>query len=79
MHILGVSNLASGHKTLLPRVINELKNLGRKDIMVIVVGVIPTQEYQFVFAAGVVVVLGSGNNISETGIQMLNLLIEARK
>ena len=79
VHILGVSSLAAGHKTLVPQVIEELKKLGRDDIMVIVGGVIPTQDYQFLFDAGVVAVFGPGTVISEAGIQMLNLLMEARK
>jgi methylmalonyl-CoA mutase len=79
VHILGVSSLAAGHKTLVPQVIEELKKLGREDIMVIVGGVIPTQDYQFLFDTGVVAVFGPGTVISEAGIQMLNLLIETRK
>ncbi|MDP2721231.1 MAG: methylmalonyl-CoA mutase [Bacteroidales bacterium] len=78
VHILGVSSLAAGHKTLVPQVIEELKKLGREDIMVIVGGVIPTQDYQFLFDAGVVAVFGPGTVISEAGIQMLNLLMKAR-
>ncbi|PKP31867.1 MAG: methylmalonyl-CoA mutase [Bacteroidetes bacterium HGW-Bacteroidetes-16] len=79
VHILGVSSLAAGHKTLVPQVIEELKKLGREDIMVIVGGVIPTQDYQFLFETGVVAVFGPGTVISEAGIQMLNLLMKARK
>ncbi len=79
VHVLGVSSLAAGHKTLVPQVIEELKKLGREDIMVIVGGVIPTQDYQFLFDAGVVAVFGPGTVISDAGISMLNLLIEARK
>ncbi len=78
VHVLGVSSLAAGHKTLVPQVIEELKKLGREDIMVIVGGVIPTQDYQFLFDAGVVAVFGPGTVIPDAGIQMLNLLIEAR-
>jgi len=79
VHVLGVSSLAAGHKTLVPQVIEELKKLGREDIMVIVGGVIPTQDYQFLFDAGVVAVFGPGTVIPDAGVQMLNLLIEARK
>lgn len=79
VHVLGVSSLAAGHKTLVPQVIEELKKLGREDIMIIVGGVIPTQDYQFLFDAGVVAVFGPGTVIPDAGIQMLNLLIEARK
>ena len=79
MHILGVSSLAAGHKTLVPQVIKELTKLGREDIMVIVGGVIPSQDYQFLYDAGVVAIFGPGTVISEAGVKMLELLIEARK
>jgi methylmalonyl-CoA mutase len=79
VHILGVSSLAAGHKTLVPQVIEELKKLGREDIMVIVGGVIPAQDYQFLYEAGVVAIFGPGTVISEAGVKMLELLIEARK
>ena len=79
VHILGVSSLAAGHKTLVPQVIEELKKLGREDIMVIVGGVIPPQDYQFLYNSGVVAIFGPGTVISEAGIKMLELLIEARK
>uniref|UniRef100_UPI0037BF23E8 methylmalonyl-CoA mutase n=1 Tax=Flavobacterium sp. TaxID=239 RepID=UPI0037BF23E8 len=71
VHILGVSSLAAGHKTLVPQVIEELKNYGREDIMVIVGGVIPAQDYQFLFDAGAVAVFGPGTKISEAAIQIL--------
>jgi methylmalonyl-CoA mutase len=76
VHILGVSSLAAGHKTLVPQVIEELKNYGREDIMVIVGGVIPTQDYQFLFDAGAVAVFGPGTKISEAAIQILEILID---
>jgi methylmalonyl-CoA mutase len=79
VHILGVSSLAAGHKTLVPQVIEELKKLDREDIMVIVGGVIPSQDYQYLYDAGVVAIFGPGTVISEAGIKMLELLIEARK
>jgi methylmalonyl-CoA mutase len=79
VHVLGVSSLAAGHKTLVPQVIEELKKLGREDIMVIVGGVIPAQDYQFLYDAGGVAIFGPGTVISEAGIQMLELLLEARK
>jgi methylmalonyl-CoA mutase len=79
VHILGISSLAAGHKTLVPQVIEELKKLDREDIMVIVGGVIPHQDYQFLYDAGVVAIFGPGTKITEAGIQMLELLIEARK
>jgi methylmalonyl-CoA mutase len=76
IHILGVSSLAAGHKTLVPQVIEELKAYGRDDIMVIVGGVIPKQDYQYLFDAGAVAVFGPGTKISEAAIQILEILIE---
>jgi methylmalonyl-CoA mutase len=76
VHILGVSSLAAGHKTLVPQVIEELKKYGREDIMVIVGGVIPTQDYQFLFDAGAVAVFGPGTKISEAAIKILEILID---
>ncbi|NOX86321.1 MAG: methylmalonyl-CoA mutase [Chlorobi bacterium] len=78
VHILGVSSLAAGHKTLVPQVIKELKKYGREDIMVIVGGVIPPQDYRFLYDAGVVAIFGPGTVISEAGKKMLELLIKAR-
>ena len=75
VHILGVSSLAAGHKTLVPQVIAELKKYGREDIMVIVGGVIPAQDYQFLFDAGAVAVFGPGTKISEAAISMLEILL----
>jgi methylmalonyl-CoA mutase len=79
VHILGVSSLAAGHKTLVPAVISELKKLGREDIMVIVGGVIPSQDYDFLFKAGATAVFGPGTIISDAAIKMLDILIESRK
>lgn len=76
VHILGVSSLAAGHKTLVPQVIEELKKYGREDIMVIVGGVIPAQDYQFLFDAGAVAVFGPGTKISDAAIQILEVLLE---
>ncbi|WP_396152163.1 methylmalonyl-CoA mutase [Flavobacterium sp.] len=76
VHILGVSSLAAGHKTLVPQVIEELKKYGREDIMVIVGGVIPAQDYQFLFDAGAVAVFGPGTKISEAAISILEVLLE---
>lgn len=75
VHILGVSSLAAGHKTLVPQVIEELKKYGREDIMVIVGGVIPVQDYQFLFDSGAVAVFGPGTKISEAAIKILEVLI----
>ncbi|WP_339624313.1 methylmalonyl-CoA mutase [uncultured Winogradskyella sp.] len=76
VHILGVSSLAAGHKTLVPQVIEELKNYGREDIMVIVGGVIPKQDYQYLFDAGALAVFGPGTKISEAAIKILEILID---
>ncbi|OBX21151.1 MULTISPECIES: methylmalonyl-CoA mutase [Bizionia] len=76
VHILGVSSLAAGHKTLVPQVIDALKAYGREDIMVIVGGVIPKQDYQYLFDAGAVAVFGPGTKISEAAIQILEILID---
>jgi len=76
VHILGVSSLAAGHKTLVPQVIEELKKYGREDIMVIVGGVIPTQDYQFLFDAGAAAIFGPGTKISEAAISILEVLLK---
>ncbi|MGS2726286.1 methylmalonyl-CoA mutase [Psychroserpens sp. BH13MA-6] len=76
VHILGVSSLAAGHKTLVPQVIDELKKHGRDDIMVIVGGVIPQQDYQFLFDAGAVAVFGPGTKISDAAIKILEILLD---
>ncbi|CAM1341464.1 methylmalonyl-CoA mutase [Tenacibaculum amylolyticum] len=77
VHILGISSLAAGHKTLVPQVIGELKAYGREDIMVIVGGVIPAQDYQFLFDAGAVGVFGPGTKIAQAAIDMLEILIDS--
>ena len=77
VHILGISSLAAGHKTLVPQVIGELKKYGREDIMVIVGGVIPAQDYQFLFDAGAVGVFGPGTKIAQAAIDMLTILIDS--
>ena len=79
VHILGVSSLAGGHKTLVPKVIEELENLGRDDIMVIVGGVIPQQDYEFLYDEGVVGIFGPGTVISKAARQILEVLIQSRK
>lgn len=79
VHILGVSSLAAGHKTLVPQVIEELKNLGRDDILVIVGGVIPPQDYEFLYKAGVVAIFGPGTVVSEAAMKILEILIKSRK
>ena len=77
VHILGISSLAAGHKTLVPQVIAELKKYGRQDIMVIVGGVIPAQDYQFLFDAGAVGIFGPGTKISKAAIDLLTILIDS--
>ena len=76
VHILGVSSLAAGHKTLIPHVIDALKAYGRDDIMVVVGGVIPKQDYQYLFDAGAIAVFGPGTKISDAAIKILEILIE---
>ena len=79
VHIVGVSSLAAGHKTLVPQLIEELKKQGREDIMVIVGGVIPPQDYDFLYKAGTVAIFGPGTVISDAGIKLLEILIASRK
>jgi len=76
VHILGVSSLAAGHKTLIPEVIAELEKLGRDDIFVIAGGVIPKQDYHFLFDSGIVGIYGPGTKISDAAIDMLNILLK---
>lgn len=79
VHILGVSSLAAGHKTLVPQVIEELKRLGREDIMVVVGGVIPPQDYDFLYKSGAAAIFGPGTVISESAIAMLELLLGVKE
>ncbi len=79
VHILGVSSLAAGHKTLVPQVIGELKKQGREDMLVIVGGVIPAQDYDYLFDAGAVGVFGPGTIISEAAIEILKILLSAHE
>ncbi len=76
VHILGISSLAAGHKTLVPQVIAELKKIGREDIMIIVGGVIPQQDYNYLFDAGAVGVFGPGTKISKAAQEILEIMIE---
>ena len=76
VHILGVSSLAGGHKTLVPKVIEYLKQYGREDIMVIVGGVIPPQDYEALFDSGATAVFGPGTKISEAAITVLEILLK---
>jgi len=77
VHILGISSLAAGHKTLVPKVIKALKDYGREDIMVIVGGVIPAQDYQYLFDAGAVGIFGPGTKIAQAAIDLLTILIDS--
>jgi len=79
VHILGVSSLAAGHKTLVPAVISELKKIGRPDIMVVVGGVIPKQDYDFLNDAGVFGIFGPGTKISKAAQDILRLLIKSHQ
>ena len=75
VHVLGVSSLAAGHKTLIPQVIDELKKLGREDIIVIAGGVIPPQDYDFLYKAGVAAIFGPGSPVSRSAWQILEILL----
>lgn len=79
VHILGISSLAAGHKTLVPQVIAELKKFGREDIMVVAGGVIPQQDYDFLFKAGVSFVFGPGTVISKSAIEILEKLMKSSR
>lgn len=78
VHVLGVSSLAAGHKTLIPSVMEELKKLGREDIMVIAGGVIPAQDYQFLYDSGVVAIFGPGTSVAAAGRKIMEILIAAQ-
>jgi methylmalonyl-CoA mutase len=75
VHVMGVSSLAAGHKTLVPQVIEELKKLGREDIIVIAGGVIPAQDYDFLYKAGVAAVFGPGTSVTKAACQILEILL----
>ena len=76
VNILGVSSLAAGHKTLIPQVIEELKKLGREDIMVIAGGVIPAQDYDFLYQAGVAAIFGPGTSVAKAACEMMKILLD---
>ena len=75
VHVLGVSSLAAGHKTLVPQVIEELKKLGREDILVVVGGVIPAQDYDFLYKAGAAAIFGPGTSVAKAAVQVMELLL----
>jgi methylmalonyl-CoA mutase len=77
VHVLGVSSLAAGHKILVPQVIEELKKLGREDILVVAGGVIPSQDYQFLYDAGVAAIFGPGSSVAGAAKAILKILIAA--
>lgn len=76
VHVMGVSSLAAGHKTLVPQVIEELKKLGRPDIIVIAGGVIPAQDYDYLYKAGVAAIFGPGTSVAKAAVQMLEILLD---
>ena len=76
VHVVGVSSLAAGHKTLVPSLIHSLGAHGRKDIIVVVGGVIPKNDYDFLFEAGVFGIYGPGTKLSESAIEILTLLMK---
>ncbi len=76
VHILGISSLAGSHKTLVPQVISELKKHNRDDILIIVGGVIPAQDYDFLYKTGVSGIFGPGTKIAEAAIKILNILLD---
>ncbi|MCC8197523.1 MAG: methylmalonyl-CoA mutase [Tannerellaceae bacterium] len=75
VHVMGVSSLAAGHKTLVPQVIEELAKLGRPDIIVIAGGVIPAQDYDYLYKAGVAAIFGPGTSVSKAAVQILEILL----
>jgi methylmalonyl-CoA mutase len=77
VHVLGVSSLAAGHKTLIPSVLKELKKQGREDIMVIAGGVIPAQDYTYLYNEGVVAIFGPGSSVTAAGKKILEILLES--
>jgi len=76
VNVLGVSSLAAGHKTLIPQVMEELKKLGREDIIVIAGGVIPAQDYDFLYKAGVAAIFGPGTSVAKAAVAILEILLE---
>ena len=76
VHIMGVSSLAAGHKTLVPQVIAELKALGREDIIVIAGGVIPAQDYDYLYQAGVAAIFGPGTSVAKAAVTIMEILLE---
>ena len=76
VHVVGVSSLAAGHKTLVPQIIAELERLGRPDIIVIAGGVIPAQDYDFLYKAGVSAIFGPGSSVTKSAIEIMRILMD---
>lgn len=76
VHVVGVSSLAAGHKTLVPQIVEELAKLGRDDIMVIVGGVIPAQDYDQLYKSGAVAIFGPGTTIADAAVKLMELLLQ---
>ena len=79
VHIVGFSSLAAGHNTLLPELVQELKKLGREDILVAIGGVIPVQDYDHLYKSGAVAIFAPGTNIPEAAMKLLNILVDRAK
>lgn len=79
VHMVGFSSLAAGHKTLLPALVDNLKKLGREDILVAIGGVIPPQDYQYLYDHGAVAIFGPGTNIPQCCCRLLEMLVERAK
>lgn len=79
VHAVGVSSLAAGHKTLVPQIIEELKRLGREDILVFAGGVIPAQDYDFLYQAGVMAIFGPGTSVAKSACQVMELLLDTEE
>jgi len=74
--MVGASSLAAGHKTLIPQLIEELKKLGREDILVVAGGVIPAQDYDFLYQKGVAAIFGPGTSVAKAAVEIMNILLE---
>jgi len=77
VHVLGISSLAAGHKTLIPEVVSELKSFGREDILVIAGGVIPPRDYEFLYNKGVAAIFGPGTSVAKAAKQILDILLHS--
>ena len=76
VHAVGVSSLAADHKTLIPQLMEELKKLGCEDILVFAGGVIPAQDYDFLYQAGVVAIFGPGTSVAKAACQIMDILLK---